>query len=115
MGCLCSLRSYFFAVHTLPVSESSMTVRPLLRMATASDAPVMTGLPMARPRMAAWELAPPFSVMMPAAFRSRGTKELVVSGMTRISPARQRARASSSVGHTHRLAAGLAHAVAGRR
>ena len=63
-----------------------MTVVPLRRILVACSAPTMTGLSRARPTIAAWELAPPFSVTMPDAERSSGRIRLEVDGITRMSP-----------------------------
>ena len=50
---------------TRPVWASKVTTAPLFNRSVACSAPVMTGLSMARPAMAAWEFAPLSSVMMP--------------------------------------------------
>ena len=54
---------------TRPVWASRVTTAPLFKRSVACSAPVMTGLSMARPAIAAWELAPDSSVMMPEARR----------------------------------------------
>ena len=54
---------------TRPVWASRVTTAPLFKRSVACSAPVMTGLSMARPAIAAWELAPDSSVMMPEALR----------------------------------------------
>ena len=54
---------------TRPVWASRVTTAPLFKRSVACSAPVMTGLSMARPAIAAWELAPDSSVMIPEARR----------------------------------------------
>ena len=50
---------------TRPVWASKVTTAPLFNRSVACSAPVMTGLSIAKPAMAAWEFAPLSSVMMP--------------------------------------------------
>ena len=89
---------------TTPRSASMVTTAPDFKMLVALAAPIMTGISRLRPTIAAWEFSPSTSVINPDAFLIRGSRLLLVSGITRMLPFWKLRRASCSVLQTQRLA-----------
>ena len=59
---------------------------PVFSFSVACVAPTTAGMPSSRATMAAWQVRPPLSVMMPAAIFMTGSQSGLVAGATRISP-----------------------------
>ncbi len=88
----CSVVSSFLEVsmslpsHTKPLLPSWVTILFSVRILVISPVPTTQGIPNSRDTIAAWQVTPPSSVMIPLALFIAGTMSGVVITVTKMSP-----------------------------
>ena len=80
---------------SLPSTQESVTSCPSVSASVAVPVPMTAGMPSSRLTMAAWEVRPPWSVTMPAAFLRIGPQSGSVISVTRIPPSSKRSISSA--------------------